>query len=250
MRLPSIQHFMNIQNLPSPVSSRNSSLSSSRCSLSSVSDSYERISPIPTPPIQPMLIDQQSYTYQPYRHQIGQEQPLQLPHFKLPVVNSQHYYPLTPSPPPQHHSEAFLSSNFNFQYVPHQQQPPLHHPIQARYTKPQSLPSPKSETSYTEYSNLPESLRLELDHNDLSHITPTEKPIKRRTRTGCITCRKRRIKCDERKPFCNNCAKSKIYCHGYVNKPTKTELKMMARMKKQGELQIKQLHKTSKPGCC
>lgn len=39
--------------------------------------------------------------------------------------------------------------------------------------------------------------------------------IKRRTRTGCLTCRKRRIKCDERKPFCYNCERSKKVCLGY-----------------------------------
>lgn len=39
--------------------------------------------------------------------------------------------------------------------------------------------------------------------------------IKRRTRTGCLTCRKRRIKCDERKPHCHNCERSKKLCLGY-----------------------------------
>lgn len=39
--------------------------------------------------------------------------------------------------------------------------------------------------------------------------------IKRRTRTGCLTCRKRRIKCDERKPHCFNCERSKKLCMGY-----------------------------------
>ncbi|GEQ70484.1 hypothetical protein JCM33374_g4161 [Metschnikowia sp. JCM 33374] len=39
--------------------------------------------------------------------------------------------------------------------------------------------------------------------------------IKRRTRTGCLTCRKRRIKCDERKPHCFNCERSKKLCLGY-----------------------------------
>ncbi|KAB5523859.1 hypothetical protein GE09DRAFT_1194821 [Coniochaeta sp. 2T2.1] len=39
--------------------------------------------------------------------------------------------------------------------------------------------------------------------------------IKRRTKTGCLTCRKRRIKCDEAHPKCNNCHKSKRECLGY-----------------------------------
>lgn len=39
--------------------------------------------------------------------------------------------------------------------------------------------------------------------------------IKRRTRTGCLTCRRRRIKCDERKPECYNCERSGKVCLGY-----------------------------------
>jgi Zn(2)-Cys(6) binuclear cluster domain-containing protein len=37
----------------------------------------------------------------------------------------------------------------------------------------------------------------------------------RRTKTGCLTCRKRRIKCGEEKPICANCIKSKRNCEGY-----------------------------------
>ncbi|EWG41493.1 hypothetical protein FVEG_03599 [Fusarium verticillioides 7600] len=39
--------------------------------------------------------------------------------------------------------------------------------------------------------------------------------VRKRTKTGCLTCRKRRIKCDEGKPICNNCIKSKRRCEGY-----------------------------------
>ncbi|KAK9457472.1 hypothetical protein V1511DRAFT_486064 [Dipodascopsis uninucleata] len=49
---------------------------------------------------------------------------------------------------------------------------------------------------------------------DVTLPKPT-KEIKRRTKTGCLTCRKRRIKCDERHPICNNCSKSKRVCLGY-----------------------------------
>ncbi|KAL5396520.1 hypothetical protein PMIN02_003128 [Paraphaeosphaeria minitans] len=42
-----------------------------------------------------------------------------------------------------------------------------------------------------------------------------KKEIKRRTKTGCLTCRKRRIKCDEAHPVCRNCQKSKRECLGY-----------------------------------
>lgn len=42
--------------------------------------------------------------------------------------------------------------------------------------------------------------------------------VKKRTKTGCLTCRKRRIKCDETKPRCKNCIKSKRPCEGYTQR--------------------------------
>ncbi|KAI5366561.1 putative zn(2)-C6 fungal-type DNA-binding domain, fungal transcription factor [Septoria linicola] len=38
---------------------------------------------------------------------------------------------------------------------------------------------------------------------------------RKRTKTGCLTCRKRRIKCGEERPVCSNCIKSKRHCEGY-----------------------------------
>ncbi|ELR05526.1 hypothetical protein VC83_01882 [Pseudogymnoascus destructans] len=38
---------------------------------------------------------------------------------------------------------------------------------------------------------------------------------RRRTKTGCLTCRRRRIKCGEERPTCGNCIKSKRQCEGY-----------------------------------
>lgn len=38
---------------------------------------------------------------------------------------------------------------------------------------------------------------------------------RKRTKTGCLTCRKRRIKCGEERPTCRNCTKSKRICEGY-----------------------------------
>ncbi|KAF2624452.1 hypothetical protein BU25DRAFT_161441 [Macroventuria anomochaeta] len=37
-----------------------------------------------------------------------------------------------------------------------------------------------------------------------------------RTRTGCWTCRKRRKKCDEKRPYCTNCAALSLRCAGYT----------------------------------
>jgi hypothetical protein len=38
---------------------------------------------------------------------------------------------------------------------------------------------------------------------------------KGRTKTGCVTCRKRKKKCDERKPTCKNCEQNNVHCEGY-----------------------------------
>lgn len=39
---------------------------------------------------------------------------------------------------------------------------------------------------------------------------------RKRTKTGCLTCRRRRIKCGEERPTCKNCTKSKRECEGYI----------------------------------
>ncbi|UPX20907.1 uncharacterized protein EKO05_0011119 [Ascochyta rabiei] len=47
-----------------------------------------------------------------------------------------------------------------------------------------------------------------------SSLATTTK-MRKRTKTGCLTCRKRRIKCGEERPTCANCIKSKRQCEGY-----------------------------------
>ncbi|ETS73530.1 hypothetical protein PFICI_14476 [Pestalotiopsis fici W106-1] len=52
-------------------------------------------------------------------------------------------------------------------------------------------------------------------------LTPhvaTNKVAKGRSKTGCITCRKRKKKCDEAKPRCMNCEKNAVVCEGYNEK--------------------------------
>lgn len=41
------------------------------------------------------------------------------------------------------------------------------------------------------------------------------KVMDRRVRTGCLTCLRRRVKCDEAKPFCNRCSTGNFVCEGY-----------------------------------
>lgn len=42
------------------------------------------------------------------------------------------------------------------------------------------------------------------------------KPKNHKSRTGCITCKKKRLKCDETHPYCNNCVNKGIVCGGYT----------------------------------
>ncbi|KAL2151396.1 hypothetical protein VTH82DRAFT_6494 [Thermothelomyces myriococcoides] len=46
----------------------------------------------------------------------------------------------------------------------------------------------------------------------------THKITKGRSKTGCLTCRKRKKKCDEAKPRCMNCEKNAVVCEGYPEK--------------------------------
>ncbi|TPX17517.1 uncharacterized protein E0L32_003160 [Thyridium curvatum] len=52
-----------------------------------------------------------------------------------------------------------------------------------------------------------------------------------KVRTGCITCKKRHVKCDEAKPQCGNCIKTRGYCEGY--EATKKKKKPVAGMPEQ-----------------
>jgi hypothetical protein len=49
----------------------------------------------------------------------------------------------------------------------------------------------------------------------LNTIAPTMHNKKRRARTGCLTCRARRVKCDEQVPECSRCVAANVACAGY-----------------------------------
>ncbi|PMD38880.1 hypothetical protein L207DRAFT_513366 [Hyaloscypha variabilis F] len=44
------------------------------------------------------------------------------------------------------------------------------------------------------------------------NIKPSARKTHRKTRTGCRTCKSRKIKCDEQRPSCHNCIKHSVVC--------------------------------------
>ncbi|KAL9009978.1 MAG: hypothetical protein Q9173_005039 [Seirophora scorigena] len=119
---------------------------------------------------------------------------------------------------PQHQSQH------QSQHQPqHQSQQPVGQPqLVASLPPPMYYPAmpgqsllPPQHMSVTSDPNQP--LRYPLPPSDGRMMSGGrhKKEIKRRTKTGCLTCRKRRIKCDEHHPHCNNCKKSKRTCAGY-----------------------------------
>ncbi|KAF4629996.1 hypothetical protein G7Y89_g8144 [Cudoniella acicularis] len=49
---------------------------------------------------------------------------------------------------------------------------------------------------------------------------------KSKVRTGCITCKIRRIKCDEKKPACNRCITTGRKCDGYAAEPSRKKIEV------------------------
>ncbi|GFF60133.1 nodulation protein L [Aspergillus udagawae] len=52
-------------------------------------------------------------------------------------------------------------------------------------------------------------------------VAPKRKRVfSNRTKTGCMTCRRRKKKCDEQHPACNNCLRGGFLCEGYSSRST------------------------------
>ncbi|KAK4167550.1 hypothetical protein QBC43DRAFT_341912 [Cladorrhinum sp. PSN259] len=50
----------------------------------------------------------------------------------------------------------------------------------------------------------------------------------KKVRTGCITCKIRKVKCGEEKPFCNRCTKTGRRCDGYLDAKTMAQRRRRA----------------------
>ncbi|CAK3888843.1 White-opaque regulator 1 [Lecanosticta acicola] len=162
-----------------------------------------------------------------------QQQQQQPPPPSGPPPPQQHYSsevsrgsnpPPGPHLPPIHHFDA-RSSSMNSQYQQHFPQsngapmpppPPPPYPPQHSYPSypPNGRVPPAPMPSNATNQRYPIPPPPALDAHNMPGARH-KKEIKRRTKTGCLTCRKRRIKCDEAQPSCRNCAKSKRECLGY-----------------------------------
>ena len=67
-------------------------------------------------------------------------------------------------------------------------------------------------------SPLPDYMIEELEARLKSVETSQVRKTQKRTKTGCVTCRRLRIKCGEERPTCQNCIKSKRNCEGYAQR--------------------------------
>ncbi|OQD72440.1 hypothetical protein PENDEC_c021G03727 [Penicillium decumbens] len=154
------------------------------------------------------------------QHQVDGQQPPQGPsqhHFQSqPPQNYQQH-----SPDMYHNPGGFASVNSNpgnnGQGQPGQvPQAPIGSPMPAHMPPMASMG--QYMTGYSSNGSNPTSqMRYPLpgDPNKILSGGRHKKEVKRRTKTGCLTCRKRRIKCDEGHPVCRNCVKSKRECLGY-----------------------------------
>ncbi|KAK0647717.1 White-opaque regulator 1 [Lasiodiplodia hormozganensis] len=170
--------------------------------------SYPSPHSYPSPSMQP------SYTYPPPQGAPGNAEPyrasptassMSLPSLNLPPIRApidgqqpqqQPGQPPAGSLPPPVAPMAY--------YPPPGHAPPQHH--QMHMAAPMGMPPQGMGMRY--------QLPPQADQRIMSGGRH-KKEIKRRTKTGCLTCRKRRIKCDEAHPTCRNCQKSKRECLGY-----------------------------------
>ncbi|TVY25813.1 putative transcriptional regulatory protein [Lachnellula hyalina] len=149
------------------------------------------------------------------------------PNYQYPPPNNQQSEPYRASPTGSNISGSNMSLPSMRTLDP--AQAPMNPAMNQPYYGGQ-LPHP---SHYASVTSDPNQMRYALPATDARVMSGGrhKKEIKRRTKTGCLTCRKRRIKvstsrsnsgdffdlmdCDEQHPACRNCQKSKRDCLGY-----------------------------------
>ncbi|RLL99452.1 hypothetical protein CFD26_105143 [Aspergillus turcosus] len=79
------------------------------------------------------------------------------------------------------------------------------------------IPSPSTilDTTPAETSHSTSSMKGSAPPNRATKGVITNKPKQSKSRNGCITCKAKRLKCDESKPTCLQCKKRNVECGGY-----------------------------------
>ncbi|WWD03859.1 hypothetical protein V865_001915 [Kwoniella europaea PYCC6329] len=164
-------------------------------------------------------------------------------------------------------SSSSSGSNNNHQHY-YQRYEPQQHPYLANtsvfaispissYSDPPSASasaSASTSSSSAGPSHIPAYTHIHSQQHDANAIlttTPTPTSIKR-GKTGCITCRIRKKRCDEAKPTCDSCARLGLECMGYsVQRPSwlkEKDMEMKLREKiKQKSSERRRSKKTVQP---
>ncbi|OJD14275.1 hypothetical protein AJ78_05352 [Emergomyces pasteurianus Ep9510] len=78
---------------------------------------------------------------------------------------------------------------------------------------PESLVTPHYVNRFWLYPLQPQMPHPQAHHSHLQMASaPNDQRKHKRTRSGCFTCRSRRVKCDETHPICDRCSKGKREC--------------------------------------
>ncbi|KAH7061340.1 hypothetical protein B0J12DRAFT_647529 [Macrophomina phaseolina] len=93
-----------------------------------------------------------------------------------------------------------------------QREPQSIDPSQRNANQPDGTPS----QSNNDYGSTTEFTRAGVQVD----VKKRKRVFSNRTKTGCQTCRRRKKKCDEAKPECNNCTRGGFVCEGYLSKMT------------------------------
>src|SRR5690242_17833695 len=92
-----------------------------------------------------------------------------------------------------------------------------HHHHDSRPMEPPHHMPPPHVSDPHEYEDGTTDQSMVDQHSDQKKVG-RKRQFANRTKTGCGTCRKRKKKCDEAKPKCNNCLRGNFECLGYANK--------------------------------
>ncbi|ODV80525.1 uncharacterized protein CANTADRAFT_20111 [Suhomyces tanzawaensis NRRL Y-17324] len=116
-----------------------------------------------------------------------------------------HQYPSTPSIASQQ-VQGRVQENNSF---PTPKQPPAFNPKEVNSSKSSaSSPNMKYETSPSSNS----SFSLQSGGRSYSSQGKSNKPVAKRSRMGCLTCRQRKKRCSESKPKCAECSRLRLNC--------------------------------------